>query len=145
MSCDPGQNWSHPAEKNRGRHQCLCGCRPIPAWRQRVYCLHTLRSCLAVRVRLRLGNTTLAHRDLELATIRPGTCRQEQAHSVDETARGSGQIGVFLLDDHEIVRMGVRDLLEAEADITVVGEAGTAESALARIPAHHTTVAAGTT
>jgi len=54
---------------------------------------------------------------------------------VDETQRRSGQIGVFLLDDHEIVRKGVRDLLEAEADITVVGEAGTAESALARIPA----------
>jgi DNA-binding NarL/FixJ family response regulator len=45
------------------------------------------------------------------------------------------RIGVFLLDDHEIVRTGVRDLLEAEGDITVVGEAGTAESALARIPA----------
>src|SRR5438874_12195278 len=44
-------------------------------------------------------------------------------------------ISVFLLDDHEIVRKGVRDLLEAEADITVAGEAGTAESALARIPA----------
>jgi response regulator RpfG family c-di-GMP phosphodiesterase len=44
-------------------------------------------------------------------------------------------IGVFLLDDHEIVRMGVRDLLNAEPDITVVGEAGTAASALARIPA----------
>src|ERR1700756_2846528 len=44
-------------------------------------------------------------------------------------------IKVFLLDDHEIVRRGVRDLLEAEPDITVVGEAGTASSALARIPA----------
>ena len=44
-------------------------------------------------------------------------------------------IAVFLLDDHEVVRRGVRDLLEAEPDITVVGEAGTAESALARIPA----------
>ena len=44
-------------------------------------------------------------------------------------------IKVFLLDDHEIVRRGVRDMLEAEPDITVVGEAGTAESALARIPA----------
>jgi DNA-binding NarL/FixJ family response regulator len=54
---------------------------------------------------------------------------------VDETAQSSGQISVFLLDDHEIVRKGVRDLLEAEADIVVVGEAGTAESALARIPA----------
>jgi DNA-binding NarL/FixJ family response regulator len=45
------------------------------------------------------------------------------------------KIGVFLLDDHEIVRRGVHDLLEAEPDITVVGEAATAESALARIPA----------
>jgi DNA-binding NarL/FixJ family response regulator len=51
------------------------------------------------------------------------------------------QISVFLLDDHEIVRKGVRDLLEAEGDITVVGEAGTAESALARIPALHPDVA----
>jgi DNA-binding NarL/FixJ family response regulator len=42
---------------------------------------------------------------------------------------------VFLLDDHEIVRRGVRELLEAEPDITVIGEAGTAQSALARIPA----------
>jgi DNA-binding NarL/FixJ family response regulator len=44
-------------------------------------------------------------------------------------------IGVFLLDDHEVVRRGVRDLLESEPDITVVGEAGTAAAALARIPA----------
>ena len=44
-------------------------------------------------------------------------------------------INVFLMDDHEIVRQGVRDLLEAQPDIRVVGEAGTAASALARIPA----------
>jgi DNA-binding NarL/FixJ family response regulator len=44
-------------------------------------------------------------------------------------------ITVFLLDDHEIVRRGVKDMLEAEGDITVIGEAGTASSALARIPA----------
>ena len=44
-------------------------------------------------------------------------------------------IGVFVLDDHEIVRRGVRGLLEAEPDITVVGEAGTASAALAQIPA----------
>jgi DNA-binding NarL/FixJ family response regulator len=44
-------------------------------------------------------------------------------------------IKVFLLDDHEIVRRGVRELLETEPDIKVVGEAGTAASALARIPA----------
>ncbi len=42
---------------------------------------------------------------------------------------------VFLLDDHEVVRRGVRELLEAEDDLTVVGEADTAEIALTRIPA----------
>jgi DNA-binding NarL/FixJ family response regulator len=52
---------------------------------------------------------------------------------VDEHAQEP--IRVFLLDDHEIVRRGVRDLLEAEPGITVIGEAGTAASALARIPA----------
>jgi DNA-binding NarL/FixJ family response regulator len=53
-----------------------------------------------------------------------------------DSGRPAGeQITVFLLDDHEIVRRGVRDLLEAEPDIRVIGEAGTAESALARIPA----------
>ncbi len=44
-------------------------------------------------------------------------------------------IQVFLLDDHEIVRRGVRELLEAEADIEVIGEASTAEEAMNRIPA----------
>jgi DNA-binding NarL/FixJ family response regulator len=44
-------------------------------------------------------------------------------------------IRVFLLDDHEIVRRGVRDLLDTEPGITVIGEAGTAATALARIPA----------
>jgi DNA-binding NarL/FixJ family response regulator len=50
-------------------------------------------------------------------------------------SRPVGKISVFLLDDHEIVRRGVRELLEAEPDIAVIGEAGTAASALARIPA----------
>jgi two-component system, NarL family, response regulator DevR len=54
---------------------------------------------------------------------------------MNETAGGRRTIGVFLLDDHEIVRRGVKELLEAEPDIKVVGEAGTASSALARIPA----------
>jgi two-component system, NarL family, response regulator DevR len=44
-------------------------------------------------------------------------------------------IRVFLLDDHEVVRRGVQDLLNDEPDITVVGEAGTVEQALVRVPA----------
>ncbi|MEW1994774.1 response regulator [Streptomyces coelicoflavus] len=44
-------------------------------------------------------------------------------------------IRVFLLDDHEVVRRGVRDLLDDEPDISVVGEAGTVEQALVRVPA----------
>jgi DNA-binding NarL/FixJ family response regulator len=44
-------------------------------------------------------------------------------------------ITVFLLDDHEVVRRGVHDLLDDEPDITVVGEAATAEQALVRVPA----------
>jgi len=44
-------------------------------------------------------------------------------------------IRVLLLDDHEVVRRGLYDLLDAEADIDVVGEAATASQALARGPA----------
>ena len=44
-------------------------------------------------------------------------------------------IRVFLLDDHEVVRRGLRDLLEAEGDIEVVGESGLVKEAIARIPA----------
>jgi two-component system, NarL family, response regulator DevR len=50
-------------------------------------------------------------------------------------------INVFLLDDHEVVRAGLRDLLEADDEITVVGEASTAEEALVRIPAVQPNVA----
>jgi DNA-binding NarL/FixJ family response regulator len=50
-------------------------------------------------------------------------------------------IGVFVLDDQEIVRRGVRSLLEAEPDIRVIGEAGTASAALASIPASRPDVA----
>lgn len=40
---------------------------------------------------------------------------------------------IFLLDDHEIVRRGLRDLLESADDLKVIGEAGTASDALMRI------------
>ncbi len=44
-------------------------------------------------------------------------------------------IRVFLLDDHEVVRRGLADLLQADGDIEVVGESGSAAEATARIPA----------
>lgn len=44
-------------------------------------------------------------------------------------------IRVYLLDDHEIVRQGIRTLLESAGDIEVVGESGSAEDAARRIPA----------
>ncbi|MEV6329312.1 response regulator transcription factor [Streptomyces sp. NPDC051909] len=50
-------------------------------------------------------------------------------------AEPGAPVRVFLLDDHEVVRRGVRDLLEAEPDIVVVGEASNAREALARVPA----------
>ena len=45
------------------------------------------------------------------------------------------RITVFLLDDHEIVRRGLRDLLEADGDIEVVGEAATQQTAVDRVHA----------
>jgi two-component system response regulator DevR len=47
----------------------------------------------------------------------------------------SEQIRVFLLDDHELVRRGLTDLLGSTPDLVVVGEASTCAEALARIPA----------
>ncbi|MET7380662.1 response regulator transcription factor [Streptomyces sp. NPDC005526] len=52
-----------------------------------------------------------------------------------EQAGPGTPIRVFLLDDHEVVRRGVHDLLDDEPDITVVGEAATVEQALVRVPA----------
>ncbi|MEU6575782.1 response regulator transcription factor [Streptomyces sp. NPDC046805] len=52
-----------------------------------------------------------------------------------ETFTERSPIRVFLLDDHEVVRRGLADLLDAEPDISVVGEADTVEHALARGPA----------
>ncbi|MFD9207083.1 response regulator [Streptomyces sioyaensis] len=59
---------------------------------------------------------------------KPDTCRPD-------TFSPERPIRVFLVDDHEVVRRGVQDLLDAEPDIDVVGDAGTADHALARGPA----------
>ncbi|GAA1072989.1 MULTISPECIES: response regulator transcription factor [Kitasatospora] len=50
-------------------------------------------------------------------------------------AQAGTPITVFLLDDHEVVRRGVHDLLDSEPDLTVIGEAASVEQALARVPA----------
>jgi DNA-binding NarL/FixJ family response regulator len=52
-----------------------------------------------------------------------------------KTGDGQARIRVFLLDDHEIVRRGLAELLHAEPDMEVVGEAGTVASALGRLAA----------
>lgn len=52
-----------------------------------------------------------------------------------EPPAGRDPIRVFLLDDHEVVRRGLYDLLDSEPDLTVVGEAGNAREALARAQA----------
>ena len=54
---------------------------------------------------------------------------------------GNRTIRVFLMDDHELVRRGLVDLLRSEPDIAVVGEAGTAAEALRRIPSARPDVA----
>jgi DNA-binding NarL/FixJ family response regulator len=51
------------------------------------------------------------------------------------TTPGGERVRVYLLDDHEIVRRGLRELLEGDGRIEVVGESGLAEEATRRIPA----------
>ena len=61
--------------------------------------------------------------------------REKSGHSATR------QTTVFLLDDHEVIRRGVSELLSAEPDIVVVGEADNAADALERIPAARPDVA----
>lgn len=50
----------------------------------------------------------------------------------DEGGAVHAAVRVFLLDDHEMVRLGLREMLEQSGDITVVGEAARADEALRR-------------
>ena len=66
--------------------------------------------------------------------------RGDGGREMSEAASGQAggeqtRIRVFLIDDHELVRRGLKGLLEAEADIDVVGEAGNSESAMDRLKA----------
>jgi DNA-binding NarL/FixJ family response regulator len=56
-------------------------------------------------------------------------------------SESASAVRVFLLDDHEVVRRGLRALLESAGDIVVVGESGLAAEATARIPALQVDVA----
>ncbi len=47
----------------------------------------------------------------------------------------SAPVRVFLVDDHEVVRRGVAEVLEDDPEVTVAGEAGSVAEALARVPA----------
>ncbi|WP_327289855.1 response regulator transcription factor [Streptomyces sp. NBC_01198] len=53
----------------------------------------------------------------------------------------NGHIRVFLLDDHELVRRGVNDLLSVDPSIEIVGEAASATEAMDRVPDAHPDVA----
>src|SRR6202023_1248827 len=48
---------------------------------------------------------------------------------------GLRMVSVFLVDDHEVVRRGLIDLLTADPELDVIGEAGSVSQAMARIPA----------
>jgi two-component system response regulator DevR len=65
---------------------------------------------------------------------------QHMQESVHPSSRPA-HVRVFLLDDHEVVRRGIVDLLQAASDVSVVGEAGTAAEALRGIPAARPDVA----
>jgi two-component system, NarL family, response regulator DevR len=54
---------------------------------------------------------------------------------MSDVPQPAAPITVYVLDDHEVVRRGIRELLESEGDIVVVGESGLAEEAARRIPA----------
>ncbi len=56
----------------------------------------------------------------------------EQSEAGDANSQ---DVKVFLLDDHEIVRRGLRELIESEEGLSVIGEAATVEEALSRVPA----------
>ncbi len=67
-------------------------------------------------------------------TAGPITADQERDAPAMDSSDQLKSIRVFLLDDHEIVRRGIADLLGIETDIEIVGEAGTAAEAMRRIP-----------
>ena len=94
----------------------------------------------ARRAARRLPGSSSRANQVRIPPAREGT-RAAMDDTAAVTPAGAAAIRVFLLDDHEMVRRGVADLLSDEAGITVVGEAGTAAEARRRIPAARPDVA----
>ncbi len=67
--------------------------------------------------------------------VEPTTVPVRRTYGTIEAMAEDASIRVYLLDDHEVVRQGLRALLESSPDIEVIGESGSAQEATARIPA----------
>jgi two-component system, NarL family, response regulator DevR len=67
-------------------------------------------------------------------TLRVSTTSQFAVPGHQHWQYSTMAIRVFLLDDHPLVREGIRSLLQSEPDIEVVGDAGTAAEAMTRVP-----------
>ena len=93
---------------------------------------HSLR----VRRHTEQGRRSRAPGEIDLC---PATLDAGYVGKVTETtpATATEPIRVFLLDDHEIVRRGLKELLEASGELEIVGEAGTAEEGLSRLSLIH--------
>src|SRR5258705_4647264 len=76
------------------------------------------------------------------ALASPSECRKERIMSDKRSpTMDKGTIRILLVDDHPVLRRGVRDTLGAETDIEVCGEAGHAPSALKLVESCHPDVA----
>ena len=103
------------------------------------FAIQATRPCRAVAKSSRY--TTLSDTDCGQHGGGVGSTNPRRSYTADRDERRrrmseqiADGISVFLLDDHEIFRRGLRDLLAAEPGVSVVGEASTASSALGRIP-----------
>lgn len=85
--------------------------------------------------RREIGETLEVRADYPAEVVRPPSTRESHMTREDSV------ITLFIVDDHEIVRRGLADLLQAHPRMKIVGEAGSAADALHRIPAVHPDVA----
>jgi len=90
-----------------------------------------LSSVLPFSARSRVGSFAVSHLNFSVDRLgRTSNIRRMNAMAEPQT---SEKITVYLLDDHEIVRLGLRDLLESDGDIEVIGESGSVAHGQAQI------------